>query len=836
MNSGHEINITIDNRALRAQKGMTILQVAERNDIYIPTLCAHKDLTPFGGCRMCIVEVEKMRGLPTACTTPAEEGMVVRTHTAQVHAVRLEILQLILSEHTSSCLICDEKEECKRFATTIRKAGVTTGCRYCPNDQQCELQKVAEKLELKEINYPIYYRNLPVEKDDPFFDRDYNLCILCGRCVRMCQDVRTAGTLAFTQRGRLTVVGPAFHRSHMDAGCEFCGACVSVCPTGALSEKSNKWDGRAEREETTTCALCGLGCQVRLLVKGNSVIGSLPAEDPLINDGQLCVKGRFCVTETVNTCKRVLKPYRIQDGSQALISWEQAVDLAAEKLSTCAPEDFGMLVSANCCNEDLYVAQKFARVAMRSHNIDTTARLFYGPAFSVYLDLLTKSAPFSDIHEASAVLCAGLDARFGRSVVGVALRKSISRGAKVITVHPRHHSLSVISDQWIRPEPGTEVDVFRSLVDLTQANGTGAAGVGRIDAALASAAGVLKRAVAPIILVGEEFVQGDAGVFILEAIARLAANLEAGIIMLPAHNNLAGAVLMGAFPEILPGGFSSASKDRTAEIGRRWHTGITESQTAWNAGSLSSSKKLKVLYLAGEVLPDLRAVAEFSIFQNLYPPRLFSDADLVLPAAAFSEAEGTFTNGEGRIQRVRQAVPPPGEALADWEIICRIARKMGVAGFEFSSVADVQDEISSVIQGIDGFGGTSRRIHHFAVEGKVVAAPRRPRESGKLDGHFPLILSVRTTEHTYRGYGLTAWVEGARSLFAEGVVAINPNDAAGCGISNGNEVILSGDQFERAATAAIDKDQAEGTLHLLLRPGEAVHNSPMRVTTRKRDV
>ncbi len=189
MNSPHEVTINIDNRSLAVPKGLTILEVARRNEIYIPTLCAHKDLTPFGGCRMCIVEVEKMRGLPTACTTPVEEGMVIRTETAQVHAVRLEILQLILSEHTSSCLICEEKEECKRFSTTIRKAGVTTGCRYCPNDSQCELQLVADKMGLKEIGYPIYYRNLPVEKDDPFFDRDYNLCILCGRCVRMCQDV-----------------------------------------------------------------------------------------------------------------------------------------------------------------------------------------------------------------------------------------------------------------------------------------------------------------------------------------------------------------------------------------------------------------------------------------------------------------------------------------------------------------------------------------------------------------------------------------------------------------------------------------------------------------------
>ena len=164
------------------------------------------------------------------------------------------------------------------------RSGVTTGCRYCPNDSQCELQEVAESDGRRpSIDYPVYYRNLPVEKDDPFYDRDYNLCILCGRCVRMCQEVRTANALAFKHRGRQTIIGPAFSRTHLEAGCEFCGACVAVCPTGTLREKARAWEGKPDREETTTCSFCGVGCQLRLLVKGDRVIGSLPADDPLVN-------------------------------------------------------------------------------------------------------------------------------------------------------------------------------------------------------------------------------------------------------------------------------------------------------------------------------------------------------------------------------------------------------------------------------------------------------------------------------------------------------------------------------------------------------------------------
>ena len=836
------ITINIDNQILEVQKGLTILQAAERNNIYIPSLCAHKDLTPFGGCRMCIVQVEGMRGFPTACTTPVEEGMIIRTHTAQVQAERMEILQLILSEHTSSCLICDEKEECKQFMGTIRKAGVITGCRYCPNDGQCELQDLVEKMGVKEIAYPIYYRNLRVEKEDPFYDRDYNLCILCGRCIRMCQEIRTANTLAFKQRGRSTVIGPAYDRTHLDAGCEFCGACVSVCPTGALSEKVKKWDGKPEREQVTTCAFCGVGCQIRLLIKGDKVIGSLADDDPVVNHGQLCVKGRFAVAETVNHYSRLKKPYRQEGGRGVEMSWEEAIQQAAEKLSDCPPQHFGMLISPNCTNEDLYVAQKFVRAAVGSNHIDTSARLFYGSGFNAYLDLTRKSVPLSDLRKASVILVIGLDVRFGRSVVGVELREAIKRKAKVITINPNPHSLALIADGWIQPKPGTEFDILESLLKLTVEGKTTTSQLkskrkAQVDAGeLSEVAKMLKQASPPVILVGSDLLRYDRSVEILETIEKLAQAIGAGILPLPAQNNLWGSILMGIYPELLPGGFSSTDKGRLDDLSKRWGKDLSNFSSEWNAEALSLGSKLKVLYLIGEVPTSLRPPCDFLIFQNIYPPDLGYEADLVLPAAAFTEIDGTFINGEGRVQRVRKAVNPPGESLPDWEILSRIAQKMGMKGFDFSSASEVHEEIASSVKGFGDFENTKRIAGSLICEGVLTVPQTMLPETKKADKKFPFLLHTSIAEHTYRGLPLSTWVEGLEVLFPEGKIKINPEDAQKFGISDGDQVVVTSDRFEKVWVARILNEQPPGTLQVTLRQSESVGSNPFPVKIRKKDV
>jgi formate dehydrogenase alpha subunit len=771
------IALTIDDQLVRVESGTTILQAAESAGVYIPKLCAHKELTPYGGCRMCLVEVDGMRGLPTSCTTPAADGMVVRTRTVKVQEERLAIFQLILSEHPCSCLVCEEAANCRGSMETVRKVGVSTGCRSCPNDGQCEIQEVAERIGLTEIIYPIYYRGLPVEREDPFYDRDYNLCILCGRCVRVCQEVRAANVLAFKQRGRHTVIGPAFDRTHLEAGCEFCGACVEVCPTGTLSEKTRKWTGKPETEIVTTCALCGVGCQLRVLVKNGEVVGTLPAEGSLVSGSQLCVKGRFCVAELVSHHKRLKKPVRMIGGRSVDSSWDDAVAAAAEKLSACPPDRFGMIVSANLSNEDLYVAQKFARVAMRSHNVDTGARAFYGPGFAAYVDLLRKSAPLASVREASVVLCIGLDTRFGRSVVGVELRRAMKRGAKIVTLNPHDHNLAVLADAWVRPDAPYTMEALATIERLAgtpeaRPHGASAASSlsqartanehGAISDSLSNAARLLRESGSNVILVGSEFVHYEHGAEIFSLIAKIAEVTGAGIVPLPVYNNLYGSILMGCYPEILPGGRPSrqaGSEDVSVRSG-------------FAKGALPGG--LDVLYLIGELPPNLRARPGFIIYQNTHPIDPVQAADLVLPAAAFTEIDGTFVNGEGRIQRVRKAVDPPGEALADWKILSLIAQKMGKAGFDYESASDVHKEISGLVERFGAFDepDTAHAALHmeavFATPRHAASKERATRDGSDFSDEFPHVLAASDGEHVYRGIPIARWVEGARVIFERG--------------------------------------------------------------------
>ncbi|HUW83779.1 MAG TPA: 2Fe-2S iron-sulfur cluster-binding protein [Phycisphaerae bacterium] len=367
------MTITMDGRQVRARAGQTVLEAALANGVDIPHVCYHAEIGPIGSCRLCIVEIEGVNGLPTSCTTPVADGMVVRTETEQINKLRRALLELLLLNHPTACLVCDKQELCLKYRYSPTKAGRTTGCNFCTNKDICDIRKLAERLGLTELTFPPSYQGRPLERSEPFIDRDYNLCVLCGRCVRTCRDVHGTAAVEFVDRGgRTRIAGPS-DLPHADLQCRFCGACIDTCSTGALSDRYAKWRGAPERTEQTYCAFCPIGCPIAVRLRGDRAIGtgSVPGEDP--TSRPLCALGRFAVAEFAAGTSRLAHPRMKRDGLWRRASWDDAVRAAAARLSQYKGSQTAVVVDASSSLEAQYLL-----CALAEHGLDG-ARFFVAP-------------------------------------------------------------------------------------------------------------------------------------------------------------------------------------------------------------------------------------------------------------------------------------------------------------------------------------------------------------------------------------------------------------------------------------------------------------------------
>lgn len=342
-----KIKLTIDGQRVEANPGMTVLEAAQQAGIYIPTLCADPDLEPYGSCRLCVVEIEKMRGLPTSCTTPVVEGMVVHTDTPAVYAVRRMAVELMIADHPADCLTCVK-------------------------NQNCELQKVAAYLGITELRFPKTTRIYSVDNSNPFFNIDRNKCILCARCVRTCNEIACVGAIDLINRGDQVQVATFGDGLLFDSICQSCGECMVRCPVGAMAPYQSI---KPTKEVVTTCPYCGVGCSMVLGVRDNKIVSVRGNREGASNQGKLCVKGRFGISEFVHSSDRLTVPLIRKDGKLEEASWEEALELIASRIRGYRPEEIGVVSSSRTTNEDNYITQKFARVVLGTNNVDNCARV-----------------------------------------------------------------------------------------------------------------------------------------------------------------------------------------------------------------------------------------------------------------------------------------------------------------------------------------------------------------------------------------------------------------------------------------------------------------------------
>lgn len=766
-NKNNKVTINIDNKAVSTGKGETILQVAEQNDIFIPSLCAHPELDLYGGCRICIVEVDKMRGYPTACTTRVEEGMVIRTNTNALQEMRKEVLQLILSEHPSGCLVC--KEDCTEFTGTMRKVGITTGCRWCPQDRDCDLQKVVDYLAIEEVEFPVSYREFPVETYDPFFDRDYNLCIYCGRCVRICGEHRKSSVISLKQRGRFSTIGPSFDKTHIESDCEFCGACVSVCPTGTMSEKNRKWTGVPDSCHKSFCPLCSINCEIQVSTKKDRIVGTLPPGDPPKTGGELCVKGRFCLAELVNHPDRVTEPrYRFPQG-EGIVSWDEAISKAHEQLKSVEGDRTAVYLSPGLTLEEMAAARQFAEKVIGTPHITSSA--LTGNMIS-FLSLAEKSVPLQEVEKAGAIVSFLLDGNYNYAPVTLAVKRAADKGIPYYQVGWKRDTTSRFAAGRIIPSPGKEASFFKEIVQTLQnQEGGSTPGVKELSEAI-------KNSSSPLFIVGPGMLDLTAGDDILQSIKTMIDVTGANVLATNPYGNLIGLL------------------------------SLVNAQSHETVCGLIEEGKIDLLYLVGDMPFRERPPVKFILHQAAFLPPEEISADLVLPAAVWGEVSGTYVDMNNTRKKINAVTEPSGKVFRHPEIFEKIVN----AGKKKSDVSFAQQDLSKLIP-------DRLALSTNPLTGKDTSSKTKAAKVTAPDSTFPYLLIQEKNPHTFQGVSLSKMSGGMKAIVPGDTIIINPRDASGMELSDVDAVIVkskaNGSGSEKTFPIRCRRTVSPGYLYLI---------------------
>lgn len=835
----------INHQQYEFEDGLTILQALRQIGDEVPTLCHDDRLKPAGDCRMCLVEIAGWTRPATACNTQLTDGMSIETHTPELEDTRRGLLAMLAERYPVEAV---SQFPDKPFHQLLRKYAVAAAGETEAGE--------TEAGETGASVWPVF-----VDASHPYLRADMTRCIDCYRCVRICREVQGQFVWQVVNRGAETRIWPDSPTSLRESSCVSCGACVDTCPTGALEDWSVFNLGTATNWTKTTCPYCGTGCEMDVGTRAGRIVTIKPAHDAPVNKGHLCVKGRYAY-EFVYAADRVTSPLIRENGEWRKVSWEDALGFAAEKLrrivAAYGPDSVGVLGSARATNEENYLTQKFARAVLGTNNVDCCARVCHGPtAAAMKMTLGTGAATnsYDDIERAHTILLCGTNATENHPIIGARVKQAVLRGAHLIVIDPRKIELAKYADIHLQLHPGTNVLLFNALACaiveeelyddaflaervnewseysefIRQYAPEKVAPLCGVTAAQIRQAARLYATAKPAFcahgLGMTEHVQGTEGVMCLVNLALLTGNLGkpgTGVNPLRGQNNVQGSAHMGCEPSNLTG-FVSIPEHR-AEFEAVWQAPVpvTQGLNLMQMMDAASAGRLKALWAIGYDISLTNANAhetrralqnlELVIVQDLFLNETARDVGTVFfPVVSSFEKDGTFMNAERRIQRVRQAIAPCGEAKADWEVICLLARAMGKGElFAFQSAEEIWNEVRAVWQA--GRGISYARLDERGVQwpcpevahpGTTIlhgqtfplgqrAALRRidfRATPERVSPEFPFLLTTGRTLHQFNAGTMTMRTHNA-VLHPTDVLEISAHDAEALHLSDGAPVRL----------------------------------------------
>ena len=867
--SGEKVSLEVDGISVEVPKGTSLMRAAKEAGISIPKLCATDSVEAFGSCRMCLVEIEGRRGTPSSCTTPAEEGMVVKTQNARLAKLRRGVMELYISDHPLDCLTC-------------------------PTNGDCELQDMAGAVGLRDVRYGYVGDNhLSLGKDEstPYFTYDPSKCIVCSRCVRACDEVQ--GTLALTIEGRgfesrVATGAEGFFSSE----CVSCGACVQVCPTATLTETSLIEHGVPERSVETTCAYCGVGCAFRAELKGDQVVRMIPSKDGKANHGHSCVKGRFAFGYA-NHKDRITKPMIRDNVSDAWqeVDWDTAFNFAAERLKAVQAKhgrkSIGGITSSRCTNEEVWLVQKLIRTAFGNNNVDTCARVCHSPTGYGLKQTFGTSAGtqnFDSVEDADVIMVIGANPTDAHPVFASQMKRRLRAGAKLIVIDPRKIDLvrspHVEAAHHLPLQPGTNVAVINALAHVIVAEGlvdenfvrercetdafdewkafvldpvnspeevakVSGVNAGDIRAAARLYAGAEKAAIYYGLGVTEHS-QGSTMVMGMANLTMVTGNIGrrgVGLNPLRGQNNVQGSCDMGSFPHEFSG-YRPVSDDSVREsFEAAW--GVTlDNEPGFRIPNMldeACADTFKAIYVQGEDIaqsdPDTQHVEaalrnmDCVIVQDLFLNETARFAHVFLPGTSFLEKDGTFINAERRLGRVRKVMKPQ-TGMEEWQVTAKLSGAMGYA-MPYQNAAEIMDEIAALtptfagvtFDRLDREGSLQWPVNDAAPEGTpimhvdgfvrgkglFVVTEYVPTEE-KTNRKFPLILTTGRILSQYNVGAQTRRTENNQWM-EQDLLEIHPSDAEMRGIRDGDWLSVRSRKGETTLPAKVSERMAPGVVY-----------------------